>query len=194
MKKLLIALVAAIAAITMSVPAIAASPKPTVTYVDNKKPAVAGGTQITITGTNLDTVTSVTVDNGYATVAAKSATSLTFITPQHGLGPATVLITNPAGTATFVITYSPQRRPLVPSPVLPDTLKVGKSYTIVGQDPAWKVTLTTDTPKTCSVKKNVVKGLKKGGCALNIDINPDNEQGSNPNWRGKLIIDSILIN
>jgi hypothetical protein len=46
----------------------------------------------------------------------------------------------------------------------------------------------------CSVSKNVVKGLKKGSCALNIDINPDNEQGSNPNWRGKTVIDSILIN
>jgi hypothetical protein len=195
MKKLLIALVAGLAALTMSIPAHAApSLKPTITYVDNKKPAVAGGTQITITGTNLDTVTAVTVDNGYATVAAKSKTTLTFITPQHGLGPATVLITNPAGTATFVITYSPQRRPLVPSPTLPATLKAGKTYKIVAQDPTWKVTLTTDTPKVCSVSKNVVKGLKKGSCALNIDINPDNEQGSNPNWRGKTVIDSILIN
>jgi hypothetical protein len=195
MKKLLIAMIAVLAALTMSIPAQAApSLKPTVTSVDNRKPAVAGGTQITVSGTNLGTVTSVTVDNSYATVAAKSETSLTFIAPQHALGVATVLITNPAGTATFAVTYSPQRRPVVPSPVLPATLKLGKTLTIKAQDATWKVTLTTDTPKTCSVKLNTVKGIKKGTCSLNIDINPDPVNGSNPNWRGKLVIDSILIN
>jgi hypothetical protein len=56
------------------------------------------------------------------------------------------------------------------------------------------VTITTDTPKTCSAKGNVVKGLKRGSCVLNIDINPDTPQGSNPNWRGKLAITSILVN
>jgi len=194
MKKLLIAITAVLAALTMSIPAQAATPKPTVSSIDNRKPAVAGGTQITVTGTNLGTVTAVTVDNNYATVAKKTATSLTFIAPQHGLGVATVLLTNPAGTATFVITYSPQRRPLVPTPDLPDTLKLGKSLTITGQDPAWTITVTTDTPKYCSTSKNVVKGIKKGKCVLNIDINPDTETGSNPNWRGKLAIDSITIN
>ena len=37
------------------------------------------------------------------------------------------------------------------------------------------------------------EGIKRGTCALNIEINPDNAQGSNPNWRGKVVIDSILI-
>lgn len=179
----------------MSIPAQAApSLKPTVSSIDNTKPAVGGGTQITITGTNLGTVTSITVDNSYATVAAKTAKSIIFIAPQHALGVATVLITNPAGTATFNVNYSPQRRPVVPSPTIPDTLKVGKTLTIKGQDAAWTVTITTDTPKICTAKKNTVKGIKKGSCVLNVEINPDNAQGSNPNWRGKLVIDSILIN
>ena len=177
----------------MSVPAQAASLKPTVTSVDNTKPAVAGGTQITVTGTNLGTVTSVTVDNNYATLVSKTARNLIFIAPQHALGVATVLITNPAGTATFALNYSPQRRPVVPSPTLPDTLRINTSYTVVGQDPAWLVTITTDTPKVCTAKKNTIKGIKRGTCALNIEINPDNAQGSNPNWRGKVVIDSILI-
>ena len=173
----------------------APSLKPTVTGIDNRKPAVAGGTVITITGTNLGTVTSVAVDNSLATITMKKATSLTFIAPQHALGDAVVLVTNPAGNTTFAITYSPQRRPVVPSPTLPDTLKVGRTLTIKGQDPKWTVTVTTDTPKTCSTKGNVVKGLKKGSCVLNIDINPDPVGGSsNPNWRGKVVIDSILIN
>jgi hypothetical protein len=194
MKRLLIAITAALAALTMSIPAQAApSLKPTVTSVDNTKPAVAGGTQITVTGTNLGTVTSVTVDNSYATVAAKTAKSLIFIAPQHALGVATVLITNPAGTATFNITYSPQRRPVVPSPTLPETLKLNASYTVRAADAAWKVTLTTDTPKICSTKGATVKGIKRGSCVLNIEINPDNAQGSNPSWRGKVVVDSILI-
>lgn len=179
----------------MSIPAHAApSLKPTVSYVDNKRPAVAGGTQITITGTNFDTVTSVTVDNNYATIASKTAKSMVIMAPQHALGEATVLITNPAGTATFVVVYSPQRRPLVPRPNLPETLKLGKSLTVKGQDPAWTVTLKTDTPKVCSVKKNVVKGLRKGSCALTIDINPDTIAGSNPNWRAKQFVTGITIN
>jgi hypothetical protein len=194
MKKLLIALTAALAVVTMSIPAQAASLKPVVTSVDNTRPAAGGGTPITVTGSNLDTVTSITVDNSYATVSGKSAKSITFLAPQHALGIATVLITNPAGTATFNLNYSPQRRPVVPSPNLPDTLKSGTSYTVTGQDPAWQVTLATDTPSTCSVKKNVVKGLKRGNCALTITINPDNAQGSNPNWRGKIIEDSIRFN
>jgi hypothetical protein len=63
----------------------------------------------------------------------------------------------------------------------------------VANDASWKVTLTTDTPKVCSTKGATVKGIKRGSCVLNIDINPDNAQGSNPNWRGKLVVDSILI-
>lgn len=178
----------------MSIPAQAApSLKPTVTSVDNTKPAAGGGTQITVTGTNLGTVTSITVDNSYATVAAKTAKTIVFIAPQHALGVATVLITNPAGTATFNINYSPQRRPVVPSPTLPDTLKLNSSYTVVAQDSTWKVTLTTDTPKNCTTKGATVKGIKRGSCVLNIDINPDNAQGSNPNWRGKVVVDSLLI-
>ena len=188
---------AVVAALTLAfagAPAVAApSLKPTVTSVDNTKPAAGGGTPITVSGTNLGTVTSITVDNSYATVASKSATALTFLAPQHALGVATVLITNPAGTATFNINYSPQRRPVVPSPTIPDTMKLGSSLTIKAQDAAWTVTITTDTPKTCSTKKNVIKALKRGTCALNIEINPDNAQGSNPNWRGKVLIDSILV-
>lgn len=194
MKKLLIAITAVLAALTMSIPAQAASLKPTITSVDNKRPAVAGGTQITVTGTNLDTVTSVTVDNNYATIASKAAKTLIFMAPQHSLGEATVLITNPAGTATFVITYSPQRRALVPRPSLPDTLRAGKSLTISGQDPTWTVTVSTDTPKVCSTKKNVVKALKRGSCSLTIDINPDTAAGSNPNWRAKQFQTGITIN
>lgn len=194
MKKLLISITAVLAALTMSIPAQAApSLKPTVTSVDNTKPVAGGGTPITVSGNNLDTVTSITVDNNYATVSSKTATSLTFLAPQHALGVATVLITNPAGTATFTISYSPQRRPLVPSPTLPDTLRLNASYTVKAQDLSWKVTLTTDTPKTCSVKAATVKGIKRGSCVLNITINPDNALGSNPNWRGKVVIDSILV-
>jgi hypothetical protein len=188
---------AVVAALTLAfagAPAVAApSLKPTVTSVDNTKPAAGGGTPITVSGTNLGTVTSITVDNSYATVASKSATALTFLAPQHALGVATVLITNPAGTATFTINYSPQRRPLVPSPTLPATLRLNASYTVKAQEPSWKVTLTTDTPKICSTKGATVKGIKRGSCVVNIDINPDPVSGSNPNWRGKVVVDSLLI-
>lgn len=192
--KVVFALMAIFSLAISAQPVHAAGLGPTITGIDNRKPAVAGGTVITITGTNLDTVSSVAVDNSLATISAKAKTSLTFIAPQHALGDAVVLVTNPAGTATILVTYSPQRRPIVPSPTLPATLKVGRSYTVKALQADWKVTLTTDTPKTCSVKGAVVKGLRKGNCALNITIDPDPVGASNPNWRGKIVIDSILIN
>lgn len=190
----LAAIVAALALAFAGAPAVAApSLKPTIISVDNRKPAVAGGTQITVTGTNFDTVTSVTVDNNYATVASKTAKTLVFIAPQHALGVATVLITNPAGTASFAITYSPQRRPVVPSPILPDSIRLNATYKVVAQDPAWKVTITSESSKICTAKANTFKGIKRGTCVLNIEINPDPANGSNPNWRGKVIIDSVVI-
>jgi hypothetical protein len=82
----------------------------------------------------------------------------------------------------------------VPSPVVPATLKVGKTAKIVGKDPTWTITITTDTPKICKPVKNTIKGLKKGNCVVNITINPDTAAGSNPNWRGKIVVNGILIN
>lgn len=195
MKKLLIAITAALAALTMSIPAHAAGLAPTVTKVDNLKPAPGGGSEITVTGTNLDTVTSVTVDNDYSIVRSKTATTLVFRAPQHALGVATVLITNPSGKASFVVTYSPQRRPIVPSPKLPAYIKVGKSITVRGLDPAWAITVTIENPaaKVCTAKKNVIKALKKGSCGVKININPDGPNGSNPKWRGKIVVDSIPV-
>ena len=60
----------------------------------------AGGTSVTIAGTNLATVTSVTFGGVPATVLADSATSVTVTTPPGTPGPVDVVVTTAGGSAT----------------------------------------------------------------------------------------------
>jgi len=74
---------------------------PTISSVSPSSGALAGGTAITITGTNLTGATSVTVGGSAATsVVVVSATSITAVTPAGTLGAKNVVLTTPGGTAT----------------------------------------------------------------------------------------------
>lgn len=76
-------------------------PAPTVdTIVPATGPAV-GGTEVTITGSNLDGVTGVTFDGAAGTgLAVDSSTKIRVTTPAGSAGPADVVVTDDAGTAT----------------------------------------------------------------------------------------------
>jgi hypothetical protein len=81
---------------------------PTITGVTPITGTTAGGTTVTITGTNLSTTTQVTFGGTTATpFAALSDTKLVVVTPPHALGIVNVVVTNPAGsaTATGAFTY-----------------------------------------------------------------------------------------
>src|SRR5213078_857152 len=79
---------------------------PTISTVNPGSGSVAGGTSVTITGTNLDSASSITFGGSAATVVARSATSLTVTTPAHTAGSVSVAITNPGGTtSTGTFTY-----------------------------------------------------------------------------------------
>lgn len=67
----------------------------------------AGGTAITITGTNLAQVASATVGGVAATsVVAVSETSVTAVTPAHAAGAVNVTVVAPAGWSTLVAAYT----------------------------------------------------------------------------------------
>jgi hypothetical protein len=154
-------------------PANAAPAVPSVLQVNNKKPLPAGGQNITLFGTNLNVVTAVVIDKTAATVVSKSATALTFITPAHAEG--LVAISLKYGTKTKVVKdallyKASLNRVLAPLPYIPETLKVGRTVSMLPGNATWKVVVTTDTPTICSITGLVVKALRKGECALSLDV------------------------
>ncbi len=88
------------------------APAPTVSAVSPISGDVAGGTAVTITGTNFVDGAGLTVDFGGTAatgVAFVSATSLTSTTPAHGAGAVNVVVTNPdaqTGTLSAGFTYT----------------------------------------------------------------------------------------
>jgi formylglycine-generating enzyme required for sulfatase activity len=76
-------------------------PAPTLTSVSPASGPIAGGTTITLTGTNLTGTTSVTVGGAAATnVQVVSATTVTAVTPAGTAGARNVTVTTPGGSAT----------------------------------------------------------------------------------------------
>ncbi len=175
-------------------PAQAAS-APTILTVSNKTPLPAGGQNEIITGTNLNLVTAVIVDKTAVQIVSQTATKLVFITPAHE-----------AGRVGFTLYYGSKKliypdslvykkgpsRALAPLPYIPDTLKVGASFSMVPGDPKWATTVLSLTPANCSVDSALnVKALKKGTCKLQISIVLDT---MDPNYRGRDAMYDVTIN
>ncbi len=77
-----------------------AVPPPTVTAVSPNQGNTAGGTSITVTGTNFTGATSVTIGGSAAQfVNVVSATSITAVIPAHAAGVVDLTVTTPAGTS-----------------------------------------------------------------------------------------------
>jgi uncharacterized repeat protein (TIGR01451 family) len=87
----------------------APSPAPTVNAIDPAQGPIAGGTAVTITGTNFVDGCAVTIGGVSATsVSFSSATTLTAVTPAHAAGAVDVVVTNPdtqTGNLTSGFTY-----------------------------------------------------------------------------------------
>ena len=86
--------------------------KPTVTLLSPNAGPPAGGTSVTVTGTNF--VAGATVKFGAVSgtsVVVLSATSLTVVTPAQSPGGVTVTVTNPDGTSTSAVTFTYQATP-----------------------------------------------------------------------------------
>ncbi|MFI6848519.1 IPT/TIG domain-containing protein [Kitasatospora sp. NBC_00085] len=75
---------------------------PTITTLTPTSGPTSGGTAVTVTGTNLTTTGSVTVDGTLAPFAVISATELTIVTPPGTAGAADVVVTTTGGSVTDV--------------------------------------------------------------------------------------------
>jgi hypothetical protein len=82
-----------------------APPPPTLTAINPNGGSLpsgntAGGTQVTITGTNFTSPATVTIGGVTATIITVTATTITALTPAHAAGTVSVTVTTPAGSVT----------------------------------------------------------------------------------------------
>ncbi len=78
----------------------------TLTSIDPSTGSTAGGTPVTLTGTDLTGTTAVSFDTTAVTVSNVTATGFTAVTPAHAAGAVTVTATTPLGTATLPTPYT----------------------------------------------------------------------------------------
>jgi phospholipase C len=90
-----------------------ANPAPSVSSINPQSGSTAGGTSVTISGSNFLSGAAVTFDTGVATsVSVVSASTITAVTPPHAAGEANVKVTNPDGqSATLTGTLTPLSNP-----------------------------------------------------------------------------------
>jgi hypothetical protein len=175
-------------------PANAAPAKPTITQVSNKKPLPGGGQNVTLRGTNLDVVTSLLVENIDAQIVTKSKTSLVFITPAHPEGLVSITLVHPAGKYVLkgsMLYKAGPSRALVPIPFIPETLKVGRSFSMQPGSKDWVISIKNATPRICRVSGMLVTGLRKGECSLSFDITVDS---MDKNFRSRQALYFVTIN
>ena len=112
-------------------------PAPTITSVNPNTGVLAGGTDITISGTNLSAASSVTIDGVAVTsiVINGTGTQITAVTPAGTAGAKNLSVTTAGGTATKVgaFTYTNATLPTIAS-VIPNSgvLSGGTAITITG--------------------------------------------------------------
>jgi formylglycine-generating enzyme required for sulfatase activity len=120
---------------------------PALTSIAPASGPTSGGTQITLTGTNLSGATSVTVGGVAATsVTLVSPTTVTAITPAGTVGSCDISVATPYGTATlsnaftYVVTAVPSWATLIeasPNPAVVTSATIRAAITATGY--AWRV-------------------------------------------------------
>jgi len=106
------------------------APAPQTTGLSPSSGPTAGGTSVTISGSNLTGAT-LTVDGATVTPTSASASSIVFSTPAHAAGAVNVVVTTAGGTDTETFTYvaAPQITLVSPSS---GTTSGGSFVTITG--------------------------------------------------------------
>jgi hypothetical protein len=175
-------------------PAQAATAVPSITQININKPLPAGGQNITLFGKNFSVVSEVIIDKTTATIVSKTATTLTFISPPHAEGRVNVSLKY--GTKTYVLRggllyKASLNRVLVPLPFIPETLRAGRTVSMQPGNSAWKVTVSTTSTRICSITGLEVKALRRGECALSIEIEVPT---MDPTYRSRQALYFITVN
>ena len=156
---------------------------PTIASVSPSSGPIAGGTSVTITGTNLTGATAVSFGGTTATTfTVNSATSITATAPAHAAGASAVAVTTVGGTATsagafsyLASTATLQTLSLSSGTLSPTFASGTTSYTASVSNATSTITVTpTVTDSNATVKVNTVtvaSGVASGAIALNVGAN-----------------------
>lgn len=152
---------------------------PTVTSVSPSSGSTAGGTAVTITGTNFNGATSVKFGTTAASAfTVNSATQISATSPAHAAAAADVTVTTPSGTSTAgpgdVFTYIAPTKPAVTmvSPSSGSTAG-GDMVTITGTGftGASQVTFGTGTPASFTVNSPTqITATSPAHAAASVDV------------------------
>lgn len=136
-------------------------PSPTLTSISPQSGSTAGGTSVTLTGSNFVAGAAISFDSSAATnVTVVNASTITVATPPHGAGQASVTIANPNGQSVTGGSFSyvaPPSQPANPAPTLSSinpqsgSTEGGTSVTISGANFLSGATVTFDTGAATSV-------------------------------------------
>ena len=126
---------------------------PILTAISPASGPVAGGTSVTLTGTNFTGATAVTFDGVAATgLTVVDATTITATVPAHAAGAVGVSVTTPFGTSTRAGSYTFARGPAITA-ITPGTgpLAGGTAVTITGTDFTGATAVTFDGAAATSI-------------------------------------------
>ncbi|WP_369986802.1 autotransporter domain-containing protein [Pseudomonas xanthosomatis] len=126
---------------------VGTSAAPTITGISPNSGSTAGGTSVTVTGTNLTGATSLTIGGTAATsVNVVNATTITATTPAHAAGTVNVTVTTPGGTNTLPNGYTYVTPAPTLSSVSPNTGSTagGTSVTLTGTNFSGATAVTFD--------------------------------------------------
>jgi hypothetical protein len=164
---------------------------PTVTSISPNTGSTAGGTSVTITGTNFVVGATVSIGGAPATnVTVSNSTSITAVTPAHSAGTVVVVVSNPdgqSGTLPGGFTYS---APPAPAPtvaaVSPNSGPAagGTAVTINGTNFVSGATVTfggaiaSNVNVTSSTSLTAVTPAHSAGAVNVVVVNPDGQSGT----------------
>ena len=152
-----------------------ANGSPTITSISPNQGPVAGGTSVTITGTNLTGTTGVTFGGSSATnVTVNSSTSVTVTTPAKTAGAVDVTLSTSVGSVTSSGAYTYLSSPTISS-ISPNTgaLAGGTTVTISGTGFASGATVKFGSSNAASVTVNSstqITAVTPSGSAGTVNI------------------------
>lgn len=169
---------------TSSVPFTVSGPPPSLTGVSPDSGTTEGGDAVTLTGTSLDGLTSVTFGGTAASITTTSATSVTVTTPTHAAGAVDVVVTSPEGTDTLddAFTFEEPATPPSLTSISPDsgTTAGGDIVTLTGTnlDDVTNVTIGGTAASITNTSATSVTVTTPGHAAGTVDVAVTSPDGS----------------
>ena len=160
-----------------------ARPLPTVTSLVPDHGNLHGHETVVVNGTNLQNAGRLTVDGISSTIKGCDATSCTFLTPAHAVGPAQVVVTTSAGasatSAASTFTYQAAAVPTITS-VSPSSGSTvgGTAVTITGTDLAGTQILFGTAAQSASCDRTSCSVTTGGHTAGTLDVTARSDAGT----------------